>query len=43
MLDSSDNSAYDRSAKAESASKAIEERPMQTAVGLDVVGDGGLG
>ena len=42
MLDSSDYSAYDRSAKVESANEAFEELPTQTAVELHVTCDRGI-
>jgi hypothetical protein len=42
MLNSSDYSAYDSSAKVELANEAIEELPMQTAVELHVTCDWGI-
>ena len=42
MLESAAYSAYDRSAKVESANEAIEELPMQTAVELHVTWDWGI-
>jgi len=42
MLESAAYSAYDRSAKVESANEAIEELPMQTPVELHVTWDWGI-